>query len=237
MREKYGLNNAVFAAGDIERILSGEPLDYVIGWAPFLRATIDLSLRPFIPRPETEYWTAKAVEYIKKARGKKSLSCLDMFAGSGAIGIAVLAAIPKARVVFGEKNRRFLEEIRLNLRKNKISGARARVVRSDIFSNVRGKFDVILANPPYVGDVHHLDSKVARYEPKEAYWGGRNGLVFIKRFLESAGSFLKLGGTIWMEHGSWQKNEVAKLLKKLGYRDFSFHNDQYGRARYVVIRA
>ena len=235
LHEKYLLSDAAGAAADIERLTSGEPLDYVIGWVPFLGADIDLSLHPFVPRPETEYWVSKCIATLKNLKQKKPLHILDIFAGSGCIGIAILRAVPKSRVTFAEKNRRFIEEIRINLRLNGIKPVSAPVVQSDIFKKIRGRFDVILANPPYVGALSRLDEQVRRFEPKEAYWGGKNGLGVIDVFLKEARKHLLPGGTIWMEHGAWQKEPIRKLLKKLGYIHFSFYRDQYGRPRFAVI--
>ena len=235
LAEKYHLSGARGATLDIERIYDGVPLDYVIGWVPFLGSNIDLSLRPFIPRPETEFWTKKVVETLRIVKQKRPLRILDIFAGSGCIGIALLRAVLKSRVTFAEKSRRFIEEIRINLRRNGIGPQRARVVQSDIFKKIRGRFDAILANPPYVGALSRLDGKVRHFEPKEAYWGGKNGLGVIDVFLKEAREHLLPGGTIWMEHGAWQKEPIRKLLKKLGYGSFSFHRDQYGRPRFAVI--
>lgn len=235
LAEKYCLGLSWGAALDIERIYNGVPLDYVIGWVPFLGSNIDLSLRPFIPRPETEFWTKKAVETLRTVKQKRPLRILDIFAGSGCIGIAILRAVPKSGVTFAEKNRRFIEEIRINLRRNGIKPARVLVVQSDIFKKIRGRFDAILANPPYVGVLSRLDKNVRRFEPKEAYWGGKDGFGVIDVFLKEARNHLLPGGTIWMEHGAWQKEPIRKLLKKFGYSRFSFHRDQYGRPRFAVI--
>lgn len=235
LAEKYNFSDAEGVAADIKRLSDGEPLDYVIGWTPFLGANIDLSLRPFIPRPETEFWTKKAVETLRTVKQKRPLRILDIFAGSGCVGIAILRAFPKSRVTFAEKNRPFIEEIRINLRRNGVQPGRARAVQSDVFKKIRGRFDAILANPPYVGALSRLDEKVRRFEPKEAYWGGKDGLQVIDVFLKETRDHLLPGGTIWMEHGAWQKEPIRKLLKKLGYSRFSFHNDQYGRPRYVII--
>ncbi len=236
LHEKYRLSDAGGAAADIERLASGEPLDYIVGWTPFLGADIDLSLHPFIPRPETEYWVSKFIATLKNFKQKKPPRILDIFAGSGCMGIAVLRAIPKSHVTFVEKNPRFTEQIQINIKKNAISNRRFRIIQSDIFKKVRGRFDVILANPPYVGAQSRLEASVKCFEPKEAYWGGKNGLRVIRAFLKEAKDHLLPGGTIWMEHGAWQANYIRKTLAALKYQNFSFHRDQYGRPRYVVVR-
>jgi|SRR3989344_343986 len=236
LSEKYHIFDASAAARDTEKILRGEPLDYVIGWMPFLDLTVDLSLRPFIPRLETEYWVGEAIKELQKRFPRKSVEILDVFSGSGCVGIAVLKHIPKSRVTFAEKTPRFVRQIKINLVKNKLSQYRYRVLCSDFFSAIKGRFDVILANPPYVGAIHYLDSQVKKYEPRAAYYGGRDGLSAIRRFLKEVRRFAKPGGEIWMEFGASQKTAIERLLRRLGYKSFSFRRDQYRRSRYVRIR-
>lgn len=236
LSEKYHLIDASAVAGDIKRILNGEPLDYVIGWTPFLDLTIDLSLRPFIPRPETEYWVGEAIKELQKRFQGRSIEILDIFSGSGCIGVAVLKHIPKGRVIFAEKAPRFVRQIKINIRSNNLPSHRFRVLRSDFFGGIEGQFDVILANPPYVGAINYLDPEVKKYEPRVAYYAGRGGLSAIRRFLKDARRFVKPGGEIWMEFGASQKTAVRGILRHLGYRSFLFHRDQYRRPRYVVIR-
>lgn len=231
LREKYKMSNALLAAHDIRRLFKGEPLDYVIGWAPFLGCHIDLSLKPFIPRPETEYWVSEAVRSLK-ARGH-SLRVLDMFAGSGCIGIAVLKHLPNSRVTFAEKNPQFVEQIKINLKKNGIKKSRFRVVKSEFFEKIKGRFDVIFANPPYVGAGDFIDQSVKQYEPREVWFAKKGGLAAINKFLKSARVYCKPGGEVWMEFSPVQKIAVEAMLARSGYPDFSFFRDQYKRLRYL----
>lgn len=235
LSEKYYLADAPVAAKDIGRILQGEPLDYVIGWAPFLGCTIDLSLRPFIPRPETEYWVGELIKRRKSHRAGK-LRVLDMFAGSGCVGIAILKHLVKSHVTFAEKDQRFIAEIKINLEKNGISQSRFDIVRSDLFKRMKGRFDLIAANPPYVGHRDLLDPEVKKWEPPSAYYGGPDGLSVIRRFLKDAKKYLVPGGELWIEFGSRQQRAIQKLVRRFGYERFTFHRDQYQRPRYVVMQ-
>lgn len=236
IEDKYGGRWQKETDQDFRRLLRGEPADYVIGWVPFLGCRIGLSYRPMIPRPETEFWAEQAIKEFEKRRGK--LRILDIFSGSGAIGIAVLKKLPLARVDFAEENKRFLKQIRLNLRLNKISPRRFRVIRSDIFKNIKGRYDVILANPPYVPLLRKktVAESVLKFEPRRAVFGGRDGLSYIRTFLRSAKNHLGSGGEIWMEFDSPERRKINNLLRRFGYRDFSFHQDQFGRPRHVVMR-
>src|SRR3989338_2091343 len=114
--EKHKGRLSVAAKRDIAQLKNGEHVDYVIGFVDFLGCKIDLSLRPLIPRPETEYWVSKAVESIqcKMQDTKYRIRILDIFAGSGCIGVAVLKHVSRAHVDFGEKEKKFCDQIKIN---------------------------------------------------------------------------------------------------------------------------
>ncbi|MDD5430831.1 MAG: class I SAM-dependent methyltransferase [Candidatus Pacebacteria bacterium] len=238
IRDKYsGKPNRKLLA-DVKRLKSGEPLDYIIGWTPFLNCKIDLSQKPLIPRSETEFWTEAAVKEISAGKWPKKIKVLDIFSGSGCVGIAILKACPELveRVDFSETDPKLVKQIKINLKLNKISPKRYRIMRSDIFKNVRETYDFILANPPYVAG-NRISRKVIKYEPKKALWGGKKGMEIIKNFLKQAPEHLRLGGHIYMEFSPEQKRAIAKLIKTLGrgWKE-TFHKDQSRRWRWVAVK-
>ncbi|MFH1451205.1 MAG: peptide chain release factor N(5)-glutamine methyltransferase [bacterium] len=221
---------------DIKRIEKGEPLDYVIGFIEFLGCKIDLSLKPLIPRTETEFWVENAIKEIK-ASGVKNTRCLDIFAGSGCIGIAVLKHIKDARVDFSEKQKKLLRQIRLNAEINNINPKRYRIIESNVFKNINGKYDYIFANPPYVAIERkdRVQGSVLRYEPRAAVFAGKSGLIYINRFLKEAKNHLNQKGKIFLEFDSMQKKEVIEILEKFEYSSYEILKDQYGKWRYAII--
>jgi len=235
LKEKYEGHLSAEAKADIEKLRQGEPLDYLIGFTYFLGSRIDLGKRPLIPRPETEFWTEKAIAEIRK--DKRKAECLDLFSGSGAIGIAVLKHIPGASVDLGEINKDFIQQIKFNLRANKIAEKRAAVIQTDIFQNIKKKYDCIFANPPYIAEKRRrrVQKPVLDYEPKSALFGGRDGLLYIRKFLKQAKKYLKPEGKIYLEFDSFQKPKISALLKREGYKNFQFFKDQYNHWRYVKI--
>ncbi|MFA5736833.1 MAG: HemK family protein methyltransferase [Candidatus Paceibacterota bacterium] len=239
-QDKYSGNQIASTnlAKDLSRLRQGEPIDYVIGWKSFLGCKIDLTERPLIPREETEYWTEKAITEIKKENKRQTIKCLDIFAGSGCIGLAVLINVNQAKVIFADKNLQALKTLKKNLKLNrdKVGPNRAKIVRSNVFSNVRGTFDYIFANPPYIPLAQKLASSVTKYEPREALYGGRDGFFYLKKFLKQAPAYLKINGKIYLEFGYGQKKAVDKFLKKNKYKSWLFGKDQFGRYRFAIIQ-
>lgn len=270
LKEKYRGKTTPAAKGDIARLKRGDSVDYLIGFVEFAGCKIDLSFKPFIPRPETEYWVEKSIEEIKykiparhatrqqlrssgrvvdgqntrypsampcKALRAGKIQALDMFAGSGCIGTAVLKHIPQAHVDFAENEKKFLQQIHLNLRKSRISKKRFRIVQSNIFSGVSLKYDYIFANPPYVAESRRktVQPSVLKHEPGQALFAGKDGLKYIRRFLKEAKTCLKPSGTMYLEFDSPQRKEINGLLKKYNYSSWQFYKDQYKKWRFVVV--
>lgn len=235
LKEKYNNKPTKFFYKDIERLKAGEPLDYVIGFTEFLGCKIDLSKRPLIPRPETEYWVEKAISELKN--NKKSLRILDIFTGSGCIGIAVLEHIKNAKCDFAEKDKICLEQIKISLKINKIKPDRYKIIKSDVFCSVQSKYDYIFANPPYVAKTrkNEIQKSVLKFEPEKALFGGKNGLFYIGKFLKDAKKHLNENGEMFMEFDWGQKKEIEKLIKKYNYKNCKFHKDQYRMWRWVDL--
>jgi len=265
LKEKYNGKLTKEAKKDIEKLKRGEPVDYLIGFVDFLGCKIDLSQRPLIPRPETEDWTEKTISQLKILKqpfGESAwlagkLEILDLFAGSGCIGLAILKNIKNSEVDFAEINQQFIKQIKINLKLNKIDKKRYKIIQSDIFqkinpvrspsclhdgsrlrrltsNGVKGKYDYIFANPPYAVK-KWVEKAVLKFEPKIAVLGGKDGLFYIRKFLKSAKKYLKKGGKIYLEFDTWQKKEIIKILNKFGYRNYQFFKDQYKKWRYLKI--
>lgn len=232
LHEKHGGQETPEFFEDLRRIESGEPVDYVIGFSEFLGAKIDLSFHPMIPRQETEFWVEKAMQSVPLGK----IKILDMFAGSGCIGIALLKHFPEALVDFGEKDPKLVLQIEKNISINNIASDRARVYETDVFGNMpKEKYDFIFANPPYIS--HDRKYQVARpvmeHEPHLALFADDEGLFFVKKLLNEAPDFLAPNGKLFIEFDQWQKDEIEKLVEDSKFEG-TFWKDQYEKWRVVA---
>lgn len=207
--------------------LAGKPLWYIIGDTEFYGCKIKVDGRVLIPRPETELLAELAVKTAQE--GNK---LLDLCTGSGCIAVSVAKQLAGkgVSVTAADISAPALEVAKENAALN---GAEVKFVESDLFSAVKGKFDVIVCNPPYVkrGDIPALQREVKDFEPLSALDGGEDGLDFYRRLAAEAPKHLVRGGTLLMECGLGQAQEIVKLFAKFDYTMVS--RDLNGVERFV----
>ncbi len=219
---------------------SALPEEYRQGFAIFCGCRIDLSKHVLIPRPETEFMARYAIRDLLVS-GIKSPKVLDIFSGSGCLGVAAAKNIAGAAVDFSDIDLAAVEQIKINIGINGIESGRTRVFLSDIFSTIPAdaKYDIILANPPYVDParIGEVQDSVLEHEPSGALFGGRGGLEVIGRFLEQVKNRLIEGGKAYMEFDPQQSREIERILDGCEYKRYNFIKDQFGFMRFVKIEA
>lgn len=236
LQDKYnGVATPSFQS-DVKRLEAGEPLAYVIGWIPFLNTKIYLDSKPLIPRPETEYWSSIAIDSIKTliaTNGIREPKILDLCAGSGCIGIAVLKAIPEAQVDFVEINPAHHSTISKNILINNIDSSRTRIFGGDLFENISGHYDAILTNPPYINPElsGEVEKSVTDYEPAQALYGGEGGMEILERILVEGPKHLTQSGMLYLEHEPEQVGILLAIVPNL----VSF-KDQFGIVRFSILK-
>lgn len=234
--EKYhGVESNDFMR-DQERLRSGEPYEYVLGYATFLGTHIDLSLRPMIPRPETAFWVARAIDELKSK--KVPLRLADTFAGAGNVGVALLAHLPHAVVEFSELDPALKEQIEKNIMLNAIDPKRTKVATASDIQALSGKYDAIFAVPPYVPyeALPDLDLEMITFEPHLAFFAHDNGHEFHKILIEGAREFLAEGGTLYMETDMDTMDSIRELVKGTAWSSLEFWPDPYGATPNAVLR-
>ena len=193
--------------------LAGKPLWYILGDTEFYGYKIKVDGRVLIPRPETELLAEMAVKSVEE--GDK---VLDLCTGSGCIAIAVRKEVKdkEISVVAADISAGALEVAAQNAKDN---AADIKFIESDLFSNIKGKFNLIVCNPPYVrrSDIAGLAKEVKDHEPLSALDGGEDGLDFYRRLAAEAPKHLVRGGTLLMECGIGQAQAIVKLFGKFDY--------------------
>jgi len=217
---------------DLTLSKKGYPRDYIIGYVNFWNCKIDLSLKPLIPRVETEFWIEKELKNLKiHFKNIAIIKVLDIFSGSGCLGISIAKNFKNSIVDFSDVNENYLKQIKINLKINNIKNYK-KVIKSDIFAKIPGKYDLILANPPYVPT---SDTLKAPFEDRKAITAGKDGLKFLKPFLAQLKEHLNSKGICIIEHHPNQVKELKTILLKHGFNNFEFRKDQYLRFRYLII--
>lgn len=214
-----------------EERLTGRPLWYIYGDTEFYGYTIKVDERVLIPRPETELLVRQAVSSLKDGD-----SMLDLCTGSGAIAIAVAceAAKDKQVTVLGtDISEEALELARENARLNK---ANVTFQQSDLFQSVRGRFNLITVNPPYIqsAEIATLSRDVRDFEPHIALDGGVDGLDFYRRIAEKIGRYIVRGGMCILECGENQAQEIIRIFRTVARCDFAMVVRDYSGVERIV---
>jgi len=212
------------------RCAGGEPLEYVTGVAYFRYLTLYVTPDVLIPRKETELVAEQAISLIRQ-NGYKNV--LDLCTGSGCIAIS-LATETEAKVDACDISPAALDIARRNAARN---GAQVRFILSDMFGAIKGAYDVIVSNPPYVSAEEYaaLDEGVRLYEPRLALEAG-DGLRFYRIIARNAGRHLRPGGALVLEIGASQAREISALLTAAGFGGISVNKDYCGRERIIAAR-
>lgn len=211
----------------MERLSQGEPWQYVVGSVEFYGRTFEVDKSVLIPRQETELVT----EQLVKRLNKKS-TVLDLCCGSGVIGITA-ALETGAAVTLADVSDEALKVAKFNAKRNK---AKVDFVKSDMFSNLCGKCNAIVCNPPYVESdvIATLDDSVKNYEPHIALDGGKDGLDFYRILADKAPKHLTMGGLLVLEIG-YNQGEAVKALLEDKF-DVEVMKDYGGNDRIVIAK-
>lgn len=197
----------------ISQRLTGRPLWYIIGDTEFCGCKIKVDERALIPRPETEILAEHAIKTVEE--GDK---VLDMCTGSGCIAVAIATACrdKNVSVTAADVSDAAIMLARENANYN---SANITFVQSDLFSNVHGRFNLIVCNPPYVrsGEIPSLQREVREFEPRVALDGGDDGLDFYRRLAKEVTRYLARDGMLMLECGEGQTGEILKLFEKREY--------------------
>lgn len=220
-----------------ERRTAREPLQLILGEAPFRRLMLRVEPGVFIPRPETEL----ALDLLRTHADRPPERVADLCTGSGALAAAALDELPTARVLAVDIDPRAVDLARRNL--ERAGPGRGRVLQADLTDPAalagQAGFDAVLSNPPYVpSDAVPRDQEVRDHDPRHAlYGGGQDGLDLPRLVIARAAALLRQGGTLIMEHADVQ-GEAARALATThgGFEQIETAADLTGRDRFLIAR-
>ena len=206
-----------------------KPLQYILGHTYFYGYKFFVDSRVLIPRPETE----RLVEFILREDNTRKI--FDIGTGSGAIGITLAKELPHSTVTATDIDKTALKVAQKNAAYNDVKNVL--FLQSDIFSNVSGKFDIIVSNPPYISQKEYekLPKEIKNYEPKNALLAEDEGLFFYKNILNEAKDYLNKNGKIFLEIGYNQAKEIEKFAKKSRFSNVVITKDYNDFDRYIKI--
>ena len=207
------------------------PAQYIIGHAEFFGMQLKVDERVLIPRPETE----ELVELILTENPEKNLKVLDIGTGSGAIALALAKNRPDWSVTAADISQDALD---LSLENANSQNLNLSFIKSDCFSEISSKYDIIVSNPPYISraDEVEVGLNVLHSEPHLALFADEDGLAIYRRIAEDSKDYLNDGGKIYLEIGYKQGQSVPNLFRKnFPEKLVRTLKDQFGQDRMVVI--
>ena len=207
------------------------PAQYIIGHTEFFGMQLKVDERVLIPRPETE----EIVELILSENLKNNLRVLDIGTGSGAIALALAKNRPDWSVTAADISQDALDIAEENAKENSTDLI---FIKSDCFSEISSKYDIIVSNPPYISrsDESEVGLNVLHSEPHLALFADEDGLAIYRRIAEESKDYLNDGGKIYLEISYKQGQSVPALFKE-NFPDKRVRTlqDQFGQDRMVII--
>ncbi|HEY1603968.1 MAG TPA: peptide chain release factor N(5)-glutamine methyltransferase [Allosphingosinicella sp.] len=209
---------------------AGEPVAYIIGRRAFWTIALEVGPGVLVPRPDSETLIEAALAHFGAA-GPATI--LDLGTGPGTLLLAALDQWPEARGLGVDASEAALAYARRNAERLGLAG-RAEFRLGDWAQGLEGPFDLILCNPPYVGDGTPLPRDVALWEPREALFAGADGLSDYRRLAEAIPPLLAAGGIACIEIGVGQEAAVSALFASRGM-NVSPRRDLAGRVRCLIL--
>ena len=219
----------------IGRAANGEPVPYIIGSAPFYGRDFQVSPAVLIPRPETELLIEEALTFCQS---RAETRIIDVGTGSGCIAVTMAAELEmcKVDITAVDVSGKALKIARANGKSHVPDKISFRI--SNLLGETEGRFDLILANLPYVTEEEYaqLDYSVQQHEPKLALVGGLDGLDLVRRLLDQAQQRIGAGGLILLEIG-WKQGDAAVAVAREAFPNAKVYclPDLAGKDRLIKI--
>jgi release factor glutamine methyltransferase len=200
------------------RRLGGEPVARILGHKEFWGLSLQLSPATLVPRPDTETVVELALELLRTdSAAEQVLRIADLGTGSGAILLALLSELPRARGFGTDISEQALQTARGNAARAGLTD-RTTFMACDYATGLTGPFDLIVSNPPYIrsADIRGLATEVSDHDPLAALDGGADGLDAYRALIPQAADLLAPGGALVVEAGEGQSGPIRGLMSAAG---------------------
>jgi release factor glutamine methyltransferase len=218
----------------LHKLESGLPLPYALGYWEFYKLRFRITPDVLIPRPETELLVERAIEWLKAHPARRF--CADIGTGSGCIAIAIAHHLSGSQFIANDISMESLKIARRNAKEHQVR-RQISFYQGYLLQALKGRFDLILANLPYIPTPKLETLEVFGREPTRALHGGPTGLTYISELLTSAPNTLKEGGMILLEidesHGPEAKQLAVQVFPDA---TVSTHQDLAGQDRMLIIQ-
>lgn len=204
------------------------PLQYITGETEFMGLPFKVNSKVLIPRQDTETLVEEALKLAKPG-----MKVLDMCTGSGCIIISILHHSRELEGYASDISKHAINVAKENAKLNRVEVSFG---TGDLFDNIKGKYDIIVSNPPYIRteEIAKLMPEVQNFEPFNALDGKEDGLFFYRRIVEQAGDYLNPGGHLLFEIGHDQGEDVSELMRQAGFKEVRVIKDLAGNDRVVT---
>jgi release factor glutamine methyltransferase len=210
----------------LRRRAKGEPIDYIMGSAPFFHCDIEITSSALIPRPETELLLEKV------CRENQMGVALDLCTGTGCLAIGLKRHFPELEVWAADLSKEALALGQRNATRNQVE---IHWGEGDLFAPFEGKkFDLLLCNPPYISEAEYeqLDPEVRDFEPKMALVSGKRGTEFFERLAVEMPRYLNDKAKFYFEIGASQGEDLLRLFSASHFSCLLLEEDLAGHPRF-----
>ena len=192
-----------------------KPIAYLLNKKFFWNYEFYINENALIPRPDTEVIIN---EILRLAKNKNKINILDIGVGSGCILLTILKERKNFYGTGIDISKKSLDISKINAKKLNVE-SRVKFYKSDIDKFNKGKYDLVVSNPPYIKscDLKYLEKDVINFEPKLALDGGSDGLLQIRKVINKTSELIKKNGKFYLEIGFDQKNKAIRLLNRKGF--------------------
>ena len=243
LENKYLVSDVKVANKDTETFFSmikdrvnGKPVSKIISKRAFWDAEFYINSSTLDPRPDSEILVESALE-VNKLINKEKINILELGVGSGCILLSLINEINGSMGIGIDKDINALKVAQSNAINLRISN-KVSFIASNWTKSVKGKFDIIISNPPYIksSEIIYLQKEVRNHDPLIALDGGEDGLRCYREIMKTIKPLMDKNSFLLFEIDSWQGNKIIEISKKNYFKLFSIKKDLSGKARCIIFK-